>query len=238
MPFPRPHQIRMDGTRSARGGIPGNRGNWRGQVIRSGTDQKGHTVSECWELLFVANAQAPAPFKMTDAELSLRMFELFPGREWCKLFSRPHVWRNAYNKGELACQRRRSPLGKFQPPEHDLFSYRYERYNNAEALARGEDVPPYDVYALGPRGKCMYRVFPPEPQFKYEELAHLFTIPKQDWNQFPYPQEAKRTWKDMRKERVEKEKAAFQDFVKEWMKKQRKERPQDFDPLLWEDPKW
>jgi hypothetical protein len=214
-----------------------NRGSPRGQIILS-NDGGDHTIGQCWELLFIMNAQAPAPYKFTDDELTERMHELFPRRIGVRITEQPFVWRRYYNLGMLHPQKWRNG-GEPLRPEKDFFSWRYVRVRVEQTLITPETASwPYEVYACTARGTKRYRAYPPEPEVKLKQLQHLFTIPRYDWSEFPYPQQAKNLWRDIRRERMEAERQAFAAYCSEWLAKQKAERPQDFDPLLWKDPKW
>lgn len=217
----------------------------RGQRSFS-NDGGDHTIAESWELLFVMNAKAPAPYKFTDEELALRMSELFPRKVGSRIMSQPNFWRGYYNSGLLHPQRFRNG-GQQTPPRSDLWSYRYIRTEAPQRTGaggqggQGEELPdpwPFRVAAISTSGKFMYMAYPPEPEEHLRRLSLKFHIPKQDWEQFPFPKEARQLYNEIKRERVEAQRQAFQAFCSDWLAKQRAERPEDFDPLLWKDPKW
>lgn len=224
---------RRDGLPSQRGGVPGNRGNPQGQMV-IGSDHKGTRLGDAWYLILKANSVIPAPYKLIDSEITECMFNLFPERRGYKIFERVYVMRNAYNNG-------RFPAQKGVAPDIEGWSWKYVRINvDPEPVAEipPDEMLPWQVWGCSPKCKPQWRVYPPDHPFRLKEMRGIFKIPKPDFRKYPFPLAAKSLFGRVRKEWLEKERQAFMVFTQQWLAEQQRKRPWDFNPLLWQEPKF
>jgi len=118
-------------------GIPKNKANMNGQIVRA-VDGSDRTLDQVYFDLFANNECFPPVDRLTDDELLARLRELFPNRHFRQGGRQSDAvtynrWR--YNKGKLACQRGTLP------------AYPSHRYVRTDGIMLKTTV----------RGKCIER---------------------------------------------------------------------------------